>query len=96
MNEALRAWSALSSRDGTLSPLNPVSESCAKSIFNYKYENSKQLILQEKAMEACKQKGERRWGTHMPKPEEWEGLPHHRHCPLAKRREDRNPKHHEE
>jgi hypothetical protein len=32
-----------------------------------------------------------------PKPdEEHEGMPQHRHCPHAKRREDRNPKYHEE
>jgi hypothetical protein len=33
---------------------------------------------------------------HMPKPEEQEGIPQHRHNPLAKHREDRNPKHHDE
>jgi hypothetical protein len=31
-----------------------------------------------------------------PKLEEHEGMPQHQHCPLAKRRYDRNPKYHEE
>jgi hypothetical protein len=31
-----------------------------------------------------------------PKPEEQEGMPQRHHCPLSKRREDRNPKYHEE
>jgi hypothetical protein len=31
-----------------------------------------------------------------PKSEEQEGMPQHQHCPLAKRRGDRNPKYHEE
>jgi hypothetical protein len=31
-----------------------------------------------------------------PKPEKQEGMPHHQHCPTAKRRGDRNPKYHEE
>jgi hypothetical protein len=30
------------------------------------------------------------------KPEEQGGTPQHQHCPRAKRREDRNPKYHEE
>jgi hypothetical protein len=29
-------------------------------------------------------------------PEEHEGVPQYQHCPLAKRRGDRNPKYHEE
>jgi hypothetical protein len=44
-------------------------------------------------METTKQKEERR---EKPKPEEQEGMPQHKHCPPAKRREDRNPKYHEE
>jgi hypothetical protein len=34
--------------------------------------------------------------SHMPEPEKQEGMPQHRHCPLAKHREGRNPKYHEE
>jgi hypothetical protein len=49
--------------------------------------------LQEKAVEATKQRKGRR-KKH--KPEEQEGMPQHHHCPHVKRREDRNPKHHEE
>jgi hypothetical protein len=44
-------------------------------------------------VEATKQNEEKR---EKPKPEEQEGMPQHQHCPLAKRREDRNSKHHEE
>jgi hypothetical protein len=40
-----------------------------------------------------KEQGEK---LHMPKPEEHEGIPQHQHYPLAKRREDINPKYHEE
>jgi hypothetical protein len=47
----------------------------------------------EKAAEATKPKEEKREN---PKPEEHEGMPQHQHCPLAKRRGDRNPKYHEE
>jgi hypothetical protein len=44
-----------------------------------------------------KQKRGKRENPHRLKPEEHEGMPHHhQHCPLAKRREDRNPKYHEE
>jgi hypothetical protein len=50
-------------------------------------------ILQEKAVETTKQKDERR---KQPKPEELEGMPQHQFCPHAMRREDRNPKYHEE
>jgi hypothetical protein len=34
--------------------------------------------------------------SHMSKPEEQKGMPQHEHYPLTKRREDRNPKYHEE
>jgi hypothetical protein len=51
---------------------------------------------QEKAVKTIKQKGARRVKPHMPKPEEHEGLPQDHHCPLSKRREDRNSKYHEE
>jgi hypothetical protein len=44
-------------------------------------------------MEATKQREEKR-KKH--KPEEKEGLPQHHHCPLEKRRGDRNPECHEE
>jgi hypothetical protein len=43
---------------------------------------------QEKAVEATKQKEEKRKN---PKPEEQEGMPQLRHCPPEKRRGDRNP-----
>jgi hypothetical protein len=58
--------------------------------FHYfcKHEN----FLQEKAVEATKQKEEKRKKT---KPEEHEGMPQRRHYPLEKRRGDRNPECHE-
>jgi hypothetical protein len=34
--------------------------------------------------------------THRPKPEEQEDMPQHQHSPPAKRRDDMNPKYHEE
>jgi hypothetical protein len=40
-------------------------------------------------VEATKQK--RRKEEKKPKPEEQEGMPQHKHCPLEKRRGDRNP-----
>jgi ribosomal protein L36 len=43
------------------------------------------IFLQEKAVEATKQKEETRT---KPKPGEQEGMPHRRHCPLVKRRGD--------
>jgi hypothetical protein len=54
------------------------------------------ISLQEKVEETTKQKGARREKPHRPKPEEHEGMPQHQLCPLTKRREDRNPKYHEE
>jgi hypothetical protein len=54
----------------------------------------KNKLLQEKAVEATnKQKEETR---KKPKPEEQEGMPQRQHCPLVKRRGDRNPKCHKE
>jgi hypothetical protein len=50
-------------------------------------------FLQEKAVEAIKQKEEKRKKS---KPEEQEGMPQHQHCPREKRRGDRNPECHEE
>jgi hypothetical protein len=50
-------------------------------------------FLQEKAVEATKQKEEKR---KKPKPEEQEGMPQGQHCPPEKRRGDRNPECHEE
>jgi hypothetical protein len=50
-------------------------------------------ILQEKAVEATKQKEEKR---KKPKPEEHEGMPQRRHCRPEKRRGDRNQECHEE
>jgi hypothetical protein len=51
-------------------------------------------VLQEKAAETVKQKEEK---IKPPKPEKRKGMPHHQHCPLAKRsRGDRNPEYHEE
>jgi hypothetical protein len=41
-------------------------------------------------------KGKRRGKPHRPKPEKQERMPQHQHCPLAKYREDKNPKYHEE
>jgi hypothetical protein len=58
----------------------------AKGLFSKK-------IFQENAVEATKQKEEKR---KKPKPEEQEGMPQRYHCPRAKRRGDRNPKCHEE
>jgi hypothetical protein len=52
------------------------------------------MFLQEKAVEATKQKGGRRKKHHMHEPEEQDGMPQHQHCPSAKRREDRNPMYH--
>jgi hypothetical protein len=54
---------------------------------------SKKKNLQEKAVEATKQKEEKR---RKPKPEEQEGMPQHQHCPPEKRRGDRNQECHEE
>jgi hypothetical protein len=51
------------------------------------------LFLQEKTIETTKEKGA---GREKPKSEEEGGVPQHYHCPYAKRREDRNPKYHEE
>jgi hypothetical protein len=45
-------------------------------------------FLQEKAVEATKQKEEKR---EKPKPKEQEGMPQRQHCPPEKRRGDRNP-----
>jgi hypothetical protein len=50
-------------------------------------------FLQEKALEATKQKEEKR---EKPEPEEQEGMPQHQYCPPEKRRGDRNPECHEE
>jgi hypothetical protein len=50
-------------------------------------------VLQEKAVEATKQKEDKR---KKPKPEEQEGMPHRQQCPHAKRLADRNPEYHEE
>jgi hypothetical protein len=47
-------------------------------------------------VKTTKEKGARREKPHRPKPEEQEGMPQHQHCPLAKRREDRNLKYDEE
>jgi hypothetical protein len=47
----------------------------------------------KKAVEATKQKEEKR---EKPKPEEHKGMPQREHCPLEKRRGDRNPECHEE
>jgi hypothetical protein len=44
-------------------------------------------------VDTTKQKEERR---EKPKPEEDEAMPQHQQCPPAKRREDMNPKYHEE
>jgi hypothetical protein len=45
-------------------------------------------FLQEKAVEATKQKATKR---KKPKPEEQEVMPQRQHCPLEKRRGDWNP-----
>jgi hypothetical protein len=51
------------------------------------------IVLQDKAVEATRQKeGKRK----KPKPGEQEGMPQRRHCPPEKRRGDRNPECHEE
>jgi hypothetical protein len=51
-------------------------------------EEQVQKFLQEKAIEATKQKEEKRKKS---KPEEHQGMPQRQHCPLEKRRGDRNP-----
>jgi hypothetical protein len=53
-----------------------------------KYSIFSKKNLPEKAVEATKQKEEKRKN---PKPEEQEGVPQRQHCPLEKRRGDRNP-----
>jgi hypothetical protein len=53
----------------------------------------KYMFLQEKAVEATKQKEETRG---KPEPEEQEGMPQRQRCPPEKRRGDRNPECHEE
>jgi hypothetical protein len=55
--------------------------------------NTQKFVLQEEAVEATKQKEEKRKRL---EPEEQEGMPQGQHCPPAKRRGDRNPKYHEE
>jgi hypothetical protein len=45
---------------------------------------------------AKKKKEEKRPPGKKPKHEEQDGMAQHQHCPLAKRRENRNPKYHEE
>jgi hypothetical protein len=52
----------------------------------------KKLLTRKKAAETTKQKEEKR-KKH--EPEEQECMPQHQHCPLAKRRGNRNPKYHE-
>jgi hypothetical protein len=56
-------------------------------------EKGVETTKQEKAVETTKQEKERRKER---KPKDQEGVPHHKHCPLAKRCEDSNPKYHEE
>jgi hypothetical protein len=51
------------------------------------------IVLQEKAVQATKQKEKKRKN---PKPEEKEGMPQRQHCPPEKRRGERNPEYHEE
>jgi hypothetical protein len=51
-------------------------------------------ILQEKSVEATKQKKKKR--RKKPKPKEQEGMPQHQQCPPDKRRGDKNPECHEE
>jgi hypothetical protein len=54
-------------------------------------------MLNKKAVRATKQKGARRnIRPNRPKPEEKKGMPQHEHYLPARRREDRNPKCHEE
>jgi hypothetical protein len=50
------------------------------------------IFLTRKAVEATKQKEEKR---KKPKPEEQEGMPHRQHCPLEWRRGDKNLECHE-
>jgi hypothetical protein len=47
-------------------------------------------------VETAKQEGIRRKKPHRSKPGEEARMPHHQHCPPAKRREDKNPKYKEE
>jgi hypothetical protein len=54
--------------------------------FSYKKRNRNHLAKRKR----------RGGGPHTPKPEEKEGMPHHLHCPLAKHREDKDPKYNEE
>jgi hypothetical protein len=55
---------------------------------------SKEFFLQEKAVEATKQKKE--INRKKPMPEEQEGMPQRQHYPPKKRRGDRNPECHYE
>jgi hypothetical protein len=56
-----------------------------------------QVFTCEKAVEITNQKEKNKdEDPHIPEPEEQEGMPHHRRCPPAKHREDRNPKYHEQ
>jgi hypothetical protein len=55
----------------------------------------KPIFLQEKAVEATKQK-RRKEEKYKSKPEEQEGMQRHQHCPPEKRRGDKNPECHEE
>jgi hypothetical protein len=60
---------------------------------SYQYRYKVKKFLQEKAVEATKQKEEKRGGK---KHEEQEGMPQRRHCPPEKRRGDTNPECREE
>jgi hypothetical protein len=53
-------------------------------------------ILTRKGSENRQAKSRKEEKPYMPKPEKQEDMPQHQHCPHAKRREDKNPKYHEE
>ena len=67
---------------------------CSVHTVKRRFVPNSQKNLQEKAVEATKQK--RRKEEKKSKPEEQEGMPQHQHCPPEKRRRDRNPECHEE
>jgi hypothetical protein len=54
---------------------------------------SDSILTRKKQRRPPSKKEERR---KKPKPEEQEGMPQHQHCPLEKRRGDKNPECHEE
>jgi hypothetical protein len=50
------------------------------------------MFYKKKQWRPPSKKEKRRKQPHMPKPEEHEGMPQHKHCPIVKHREDKSSK----